>query len=163
MLRRMVNTKKEMMLFLGCPTCKPHEMCESGTAESRQLITTTTTTIIIMMMMTIIITIIIIITTTTTTIIIIALKGANQDFFNPLTAQRTPTRTLKWPRHNRVQITCNTSSAYHVQHVVCHVIQRDSSAIKFDKVDIVFLAVFYRLKPLTYEGGEETGVPGENP
>ena len=28
------------------------------------------------------------------------------------------TRTLKWPRRNRVQITCNTSSAYHVQHVV---------------------------------------------
>ena len=29
-----------------------------------------------------------------------------------------PTRTLKWPRRNRVQITWNTSSAYHVQHVV---------------------------------------------
>ena len=28
------------------------------------------------------------------------------------------TRTLNWPRRNRVQITCNTSSAYHVQHVV---------------------------------------------
>ena len=26
----------------------------------------------------------------------------------------SPTRTLKWPRHDRVQITCNTSSAYHV-------------------------------------------------
>ena len=30
--------------------------------------------------------------------------------------------SLKWPGCNRVQITCNTSSAYHVQHVVCHVI-----------------------------------------
>ena len=30
----------------------------------------------------------------------------------------SPTHTLKWPGHNRVQITCNTSSAYHVQHVV---------------------------------------------
>ena len=30
----------------------------------------------------------------------------------------SPTRTLKWPGRNRVQITCNTSSAYHVQHVV---------------------------------------------
>ena len=29
-----------------------------------------------------------------------------------------PTRILKWPGRNRVQITCNTSSAYHVQHVV---------------------------------------------
>ena len=27
----------------------------------------------------------------------------------------SPTRTLKWPWRNRVQITCNTSSAYHVQ------------------------------------------------
>ena len=27
-----------------------------------------------------------------------------------------PTRTLKWPGHNRVQITCNISSAYHVHH-----------------------------------------------
>ena len=26
----------------------------------------------------------------------------------------SPTCTLKWPRRNRVQITCNTSSAYHV-------------------------------------------------
>ena len=32
----------------------------------------------------------------------------------------SPTRTLKWPRRNRVQITCNTSSAYHVQHIVIH-------------------------------------------
>ena len=30
----------------------------------------------------------------------------------------SPTRTLKWPRRNRVQITWNKSSAYHVQHVV---------------------------------------------
>ena len=30
----------------------------------------------------------------------------------------SPTRTLKWPGHNRVQITCNTSSAYRVQHVL---------------------------------------------
>ena len=30
----------------------------------------------------------------------------------------SPTSTLKWPRRNRAQITCNTSSAYHAQHVV---------------------------------------------
>ena len=29
-----------------------------------------------------------------------------------------PTRTLKWPRRNRLQITYNTSSAYRLQHVV---------------------------------------------
>ena len=32
----------------------------------------------------------------------------------------SPTRTLKWPGRNRVQITCNTSSAYYVQ-VSCYV------------------------------------------
>ena len=30
----------------------------------------------------------------------------------------SPTHMLKWPGCNRVQITCNTSSACHVQHVV---------------------------------------------
>ena len=30
----------------------------------------------------------------------------------------SPTHTFEWPRRNRVQITCITSSAYHVQHVV---------------------------------------------
>ena len=29
------------------------------------------------------------------------------------------TRMLKWPRLNRVQISCNTWSGYHVQHAVC--------------------------------------------
>ena len=61
----------------------------------------------------------------------------------------SPTRTLKWPERSRVQITRNTSSAYHVQHV-CHVVRRGSSAIEFDRVEIAFiLALFYCLKPLT--------------
>ena len=51
-----------------------------------------------------------------------------------------------------------------MQRVVCHVVGRDSSAVKFDRVEIAFiLALFYWLKPLTDDGGEETGVPGENP
>ena len=58
---------------------------------------------------------------------------------------------------------CNTLSAYHVHHAVYHLVRRDSSAIKFDRVEIAFiLALFYWLKPLTDEGGEETRVPGEN-
>ena len=43
--------------------------------------------------------------------------------FSTISSQRcelSPTRTLKWPGRNRVQITCNTSSAYHVQ-VSCYV------------------------------------------
>ena len=42
--------------------------------------------------------------------------------FSTISSQRrelSPARTLKWPRHNRVQITCNTSSVYHVQ-VSCY-------------------------------------------
>ena len=35
-----------------------------------------------------------------------------------LRRELSPTRTLKWPRRNRVQMTCNASSAYLVQHVV---------------------------------------------
>ena len=41
--------------------------------------------------------------------------------FFTISSQRrelSPTRTLKWPRRNLLQITCNTSRAYHVQHVV---------------------------------------------
>ena len=37
--------------------------------------------------------------------------------FFTISSQRrelSPTRTLKWPGRNRVQITCNTSNAYHV-------------------------------------------------
>ena len=63
-----------------------------------------------------------------------------------------------------MQITCNTSRALHVQHVVCHVVRRDRSPVQSDRVEIAFiLALFYWLKPSTDEGREETGVPGENP
>ena len=52
-------------------------------------------------------------------VIIIAFKGAIRDFFfftiSSLRREPSPTRTLKWPGRDLVQITCNTSSAYHVQ------------------------------------------------
>ena len=66
------------------------------------------------------------------------------------------------PGRIRVKITCKTSSTCHVQHAVCHLVRRDSSAFKSDRVEIAFiLTLFYCLKPLTDEGGEETGVPRE--
>ena len=95
------------------------------------VITTTTTTIIIiimiiimmmMMMMMIIIIIIILI------IIIIAFKAQFEVCF---TVANTYSHL---PGRNCVQITCNTTNAYHVQRVTCHVVRRDSSAIKFDRV-----------------------------
>ena len=94
-------------------------------------------------------------------------KAQFEIFFtiSSLRCELSPTRTLKWPGRNRVNITSNnTSSAYHVQHVVCQLVRRDSSAIKFDRVEIAFIvAILYRLKPLTDQGGEKTGVPGETP
>ena len=44
------------------------------------------------------------------------------------------------------------------EQVVCYVVRRDSSAVKFDGVEITFLLALY---VLTDEGGEETEVPGE--
>ena len=70
--------------------------------------------------------------------------------FSSLRHELSPTHTLKWPGHSGVQIMCNTSSGYHLQHAVCHLVQRDSSAIMSDRVEIAFiLALSYRLKPLT--------------
>ena len=58
----------------------------------------------------------------------------------------SPTPTLKWPGCKHVQITCNTLRTFHVQHVACHVVRRDSSAINFDRVDIAcILDLFYWL------------------
>ena len=71
-------------------------------------------------------------------IIIIAFKGAIRDFFTVslLRHESSLTHTLKWPERSRVQI--------HVQHierlshatcrVTCHVVRKDSSAIKFGRV-----------------------------
>ena len=35
-------------------------------------------------------------------------------------------------------IACNVSSAYPVQHAGCHMVRRDSSVVKFDRVEIAF-------------------------
>ena len=53
-------------------------------------------------------------------VIIIAFKGTIRDFLQSphCAVNRLPTCMLKWPRRNRAKITCNTLSAYHMQHVV---------------------------------------------
>ena len=80
----------------------------------------------------------------------IAFKGAGGDFLkiSSLRRELSPTCTLKWPRRYCVQITCNTLSAYHVQRVMCHFVRRDSSAIKFYRVEIAGTAV--RLQRLSW-------------
>ena len=70
-------------------------------------------------------------------ITLIALKSAIRFFYSLLTAPQTVSSTFaQWPERHRVQITCNTSGADHVQHVVCHVVRRDSSANNFDIIKI---------------------------
>ena len=91
----------------------------------------------------IIIIIIIIIIMMMMMIIIIAFKGAIRDFFfnNLLTAPRTVSNTY-------AQVARAQSCANHVLHierlsratcVTSHLIRRDSSAIKFDRVEIAFI------------------------
>ena len=47
---------------------------------------------------------------------------------------------------------------------MCHIVRGDSPATKFDRLETAFiLALSCGLKPLTDEGGEETGVPGKKP
>ena len=73
------------------------------------------------------------------------IERSNSRFFtnSSLHCEPSPTHTLKWPGHNRVQIMCNTLSAYHVQHVA---LRATWSAIKFDRVEIAFIwALFYWL------------------
>ena len=115
--------------------------------------------IIIMMMMMIMI------------IIIIALKGAIRDFLNTLlTAPQTVSNTY-------AQVALAQSCANHVHHVerlscatcrTCYVtwyvVRWDSSAIKFDRVEIAFIwALFYgwAIKPM--KEGRKPEYPEKTP
>ena len=74
--------------------------------------------------------------------------------------EQSPTRTLKWPGRNRVQITCNTSSAYHVQHVVLRATLYEGTAqlLNLTEFKSHFFSFILLAEPLT-----DKGVPGENP
>ena len=58
------------------------------------------------------------------------IQRRNSRFFtiSSLRRESSPARTLKWSGHNRVKITSNTSSAYHVQHVVLRVTWYEGTA-----------------------------------
>ena len=76
----------------------------------------------------------------------------------------SPIHALKWPGRNRLDITCNTSSTHHVQHVMNHVVQRDNSAVKFSQsLDCIYLSFILLAETINLDGGEETRVPRENP
>ena len=107
------------------------------------------------------------ITTIATTIImiVIAFKGANRDF---LQSPHSGVNRLQYVRKSGlgaivVQITCNTSSAYHVQHVVFRATWLEGTAPLLSLTELnLHLFELLLSEPLTDEGGEETGVPGEN-
>ena len=73
----------------------------------------------------------------TMVMMMLTLKGAIRSIFTISSLRRklSPIVTFKWPVRSRVQITCNTSGAYHVQRAVRHVVRRDSSAVKYDRVE----------------------------
>ena len=77
----------------------------------------------------------------------------------------SPTHTLKWPGRTRVQITCNTTSADHVQHVVLHATWYEGTVqlLSLTELKSHLFELYLLAQPLTDEGGEETRVPGENP
>ena len=99
-----------------------------------------------MMMMTMMMIIIIIIIIIMMMMMIIAFNGAIREFFYNLTAQRTISNTY-------AQVPRAQSCANHVQHiqglsratcrVTCHAVRRDSSAPKFDRVEIALIYWFF--------------------
>ena len=55
---------------------------------------------------------------------------------------------------------CHTSRAYHGQHAVCEL---KAQLLNLTEFVTLILVLLFQMKPITDEGGEETGVPGENP
>ena len=70
----------------------------------------------------------------------------------------SPTPTLKWPGHIRMQITCihtGRLSRLTTCGMSCSTRYEDSQSLDFDRVQIAFiLALFRWLKTFTDEGGE---------
>ena len=63
-----------------------------------------------------------------------------------------------------MQITCNTSSVYHMQHAVCHLVPKDRLAINiWQSLNRIYFSFIMLAEPLTDEGGEDTGVLGGKP
>ena len=128
--------------------------------------------LLLMMMIMIIAIIIIIITTTTTTtiiiiIIIITFRGAVQDFLQSLAAPRTVSNAYtQLPGRNRVQITCNTSSANHVQLVVLSATWYEGTAQLLSLTELkshLFEFLFYWLNHLPMKEGRKPEYPETTP
>ena len=79
----------------------------------------------------------------------------NSRFFtiSSLRLEPSPTRTLKWPRRNRVQIMCSTLSAYHVQHVViCAMWYEGTVQLVWQSLNHIYFSFSFLAEPLADEG-----------
>ena len=88
----------------------------------------------------------------------IVFKGAIRDFYkySSLRHELSPILTLTRPRRNHVQITCNTSCAYHVQGATWYEGTVQLLCLtKFTSHSFIFVLL---AEPFTNEGREEIGV-----
>ena len=86
------------------------------------------------------------------------IERCNSRFFtvSSLRCTPSPTCTLKWPRRSHMQIMCNSSSAYHVQHVMLRAMWYKGTAHLLSLTEFIshFILAFILLaEPLTDEGG----------
>ena len=89
------------------------------------------------------------------------IQRRNSRFFtlSSLRSEPSPTRTLKWSPGQHIERLSRATC-----RVTCHVVRKDSSAIKFDRAENhIYFSFILSTEPSTSEGGEETGVPGDNP
>ena len=74
---------------------------------------------------------------------IIALKGAIRDFFFIFFFFLQSHYLQQIRSSSEGAILCksraSTLDAFHAQRVMCHVVRRDSTAIKFDRVEIAYI------------------------
>ena len=100
---------------------------------------------------------------TYTDTIIMTLKCAIRDFLQsphcPLNC--LPTCTLKWPGCSQVHIMSNTLGAYHVQYIVCHMVERDSSGTMFNDLKSHLFQLILLVETINWWGRVETGAWGK--
>ena len=98
--------------------------------------------------------------------LIIALKGTNRDF---LQSPHCAANCLQNARSSGPRAIVCKSRPTHRELITFNMpcatwYEGAAHLLSLNRVEIAFILVLlYRLKQLTDEGGEETGVPGENP
>ena len=96
-----------------------------------------------------------------------SIQRCSSRFFtiSSLRRELSPTGMFKWPGRNHVQITCNTSSAYHVQHVVLCAMWYEKTAqlLSLTEFQSHLFELYFIGWTINQWRREETGVPREKP